>query len=71
MDKLVPLTEDEFEHIEDTVARTAKGRAFLRRYAQRAQGGVADDIRIMLDQMRALLSPAVPTNRYCTEESMA
>ena len=56
MDKLVPLTEDEFEHIEDTVARTAKGRAFLRRYAQRAQGGVADDVRIMLDQMRALLS---------------
>jgi chemotaxis regulatin CheY-phosphate phosphatase CheZ len=56
VDKLVPLTEDEFEHIEDTVARTAKGRAFLRRYAQRAQGGVADDVRIMLDQMRALLS---------------
>ena len=52
----MPLTEDEFEHIEDTVARTAKGRAFLRRYAQRAQGGVADDVRIMLDQMRALLS---------------
>ena len=56
MDKLAPLTEDEFEHIEDTVARTAKGRAFLRRYAQRAQGGVADDVRIMLDQMRAVLS---------------
>jgi chemotaxis regulatin CheY-phosphate phosphatase CheZ len=53
---MAPLTEDEFEHIEDTVARTAKGRAFLRRYAQRAQGGVADDVRIMLDQMRALLS---------------
>jgi chemotaxis regulatin CheY-phosphate phosphatase CheZ len=56
VDKLASLTEDEFEHIEDTVARTAKGRAFLRRYAQRAQGGVADDVRIMLDQMRALLS---------------
>jgi hypothetical protein len=23
---MAPLTEDEFEHIEDTVARTAKGR---------------------------------------------
>src|SRR5690349_459563 len=53
---MAPLTEDEFEHIEDTVARTAKGRAFLRRYAQRAQGGVADDVRIMLDQMRVLLN---------------
>src|SRR3954453_21634334 len=53
---MAPLTEDEFEHIEDTVARTAKGRAFLRRYAQRVQGGVADDVRIMLDQMRALLN---------------
>jgi chemotaxis regulatin CheY-phosphate phosphatase CheZ len=56
VDKLASLTEDEFEHIEDTVARTAKGRAFLRRYAQRAQGGAADDVRIMLDQMRALLN---------------
>ena len=56
VDKMAPLTEDEFEHIEDTVARTAKGRAFLRRYAQRVQGGVADDVRIMLDQMRALLN---------------
>jgi chemotaxis regulatin CheY-phosphate phosphatase CheZ len=56
VDKLASLTEDEFEHIEDTVARTAKGRAFLRRYAQRVQGGVADDVRIMLDQMRALLN---------------
>jgi chemotaxis regulatin CheY-phosphate phosphatase CheZ len=56
VDKLASLTEDEFEHIEDTVARTATGRAFLRRYAQRAQGGAADDVRIMLDQMRALLS---------------
>ncbi|WP_246148995.1 protein phosphatase CheZ [Skermanella pratensis] len=60
MDKLVQLTEDEFEHIEDTVARTAKGRAFLRRYAQRAQGGVADDIRIMLEQMRCLLTQGAP-----------
>ena len=62
MDKLASLTEDEFEHIEDTVARTAKGRAFLRRYAQRAQGGVADDVRIMLDQMRALLNQNSPVS---------
>ncbi|EWY40322.1 hypothetical protein N825_37050 [Skermanella stibiiresistens SB22] len=60
MDKLEQLTEEEFEHIEDTVARTAKGRAFLRRYAQRAQGGAADDVRIMLDQMRSLLNQGTP-----------
>jgi chemotaxis regulatin CheY-phosphate phosphatase CheZ len=59
---MAPLTEDEFEHIEDTVARTAKGRAFLRRYAQRVQGGVADDVRIMLDQMRALLNQNSPVS---------
>jgi chemotaxis regulatin CheY-phosphate phosphatase CheZ len=56
VDKLVQLTEDEFEHIEDTIARTAKGRAFLRRYARRTQGGSAEEVRLMLLQMREMLN---------------
>lgn len=55
-DRPAQLTEDEYEHIEETIARSAKGRAFLRRYARLAQGGAADDVRRLLEQMRAVLS---------------
>jgi chemotaxis regulatin CheY-phosphate phosphatase CheZ len=55
-DRPTQLTEDEYEHIEETIARSAKGRAFLRRYARLAQGGAADDVRRLLEQMRAVLS---------------
>lgn len=56
MERLERLTEDEFEHIEDTIARTAKGRAFLRRFARRAQGGASEEIRALLDRMHEILS---------------
>ncbi len=55
-DRPAQLTEDEYEHIEETIARSAKGRAFLRRYARLAQTGAADDMRRLLDQMRSVLS---------------
>ena len=54
-DRPVQLTDDEYEHIEETIARSAKGRAFLRRYSRWVHGGVADDMRRILDQMRAVL----------------
>lgn len=56
MDRLERLAEDEFEHIEDTISRTAKGRAFLRRYARRAQGGASEEIRVLLDRMHEILT---------------
>jgi chemotaxis regulatin CheY-phosphate phosphatase CheZ len=56
LERLERLTEDEFEHIEDTIARTAKGRAFLRRFARRAQGGASEEIRALLDRMHEVLS---------------
>lgn len=55
MDRLERLTEDEFEHIEDTIARTAKGRAFLRRYARRAQAVSSEEVRVLLDRMHEVL----------------
>ncbi|WP_207476909.1 protein phosphatase CheZ [Arenibaculum pallidiluteum] len=55
-DRPVQLTEDEYEHIEETIARSAKGRAFLRRFASLTRGGIADDMRRILDQMRTVLN---------------
>ncbi|MGQ9365429.1 protein phosphatase CheZ [Azospirillum sp. ST 5-10] len=53
MDTLPQLTDDEFEQIEEAIARTTKGRAFLRRYHRRASGAAAEEIRAMLQEFRA------------------
>ncbi|WP_029007729.1 protein phosphatase CheZ [Azospirillum halopraeferens] len=53
MDTLQQLTDDEFEQIEEAIARSAKGRAFLRRFHRRASGAAAEEIRGMLQEFRA------------------
>lgn len=52
MAELPQLTEAEFEHIEETIARTAKGRAFLRRYQRRAGGAAEGELRCLLEELR-------------------
>lgn len=52
MDTLPQLTDDEFEQIEEAIARTAKGRAFLRRLHRRAMGAASEEIRTMLVEFR-------------------
>ncbi|PWC54548.1 protein phosphatase CheZ [Azospirillum sp. TSO22-1] len=52
MDSLPQLSDEEFDQIEEAVARTAKGRAFLRRYHRRAMGAAAEEIRGMLAEFR-------------------
>ena len=52
MEQLPQLTEDEFEHIEEEIARTAKGRSFLRRFRRRAMGAATEEIRTMLEEFR-------------------
>ncbi|MBI1209041.1 MAG: hypothetical protein GC191_17350 [Azospirillum sp.] len=52
MEQLPQLSDDEFEHIEETIARSAKGRAFLRRCQRRAMGAAHQDIRTMLHEFR-------------------
>ena len=52
MEPLSQLTEDEFEHIEEEIARTAKGRSFLRRFRRQALGAATEEIRTMLEEFR-------------------
>ena len=52
MEMLPQLSDEEFDQIEEAVARTAKGRAFLRRYHRRAMGAAAEEIRGMLAEFR-------------------
>ncbi|MEI6559991.1 MAG: protein phosphatase CheZ, partial [Rhodospirillaceae bacterium] len=52
MDRLSQLTEDEFEYIEEEISRTAKGRAFLRRFRRQALGAATEEIRAMLEEFR-------------------
>ena len=52
MDRLSQLTEDEFEHIEEEISRTTKGRAFLRRFRRQALGAATEEIRAMLEEFR-------------------
>jgi len=52
VEQLPQLTEDEFEHIEEEIARTAKGRSFLRRFRRRAMGAATEEIRTMLEEFR-------------------
>ncbi len=55
MDQLPQLSEEEFDQIEEAVARTAKGRAFLRRFHRRAFGAAAEEVRKMLLEFRGSL----------------
>jgi chemotaxis regulatin CheY-phosphate phosphatase CheZ len=52
VEQLPQLTEDEFEHIEEEIARTTKGRSFLRRFRRRAMGAATEEIRTMLEEFR-------------------
>ena len=52
MDQLPQLSEEEFEQIEEAIARTAKGRAFLRRLHRRAFGASSEEVRTMLSEFR-------------------
>ncbi|WP_448191197.1 protein phosphatase CheZ [Azospirillum sp. sgz301742] len=52
METLPQLSDEEFDQIEEAVARTAKGRAFLRRFHRRAMGASAEEVRGMLTEFR-------------------
>lgn len=52
MESLVQLTDEEFDQIEEAMARTAKGRAFLRRFRRRAMGAATEEVRNMLQEFR-------------------
>jgi len=53
LDQLPQLSEEEFEQIEEAIARTTKGRAFLRRLHRRAFGASAEEVRSMLSEFRS------------------
>ncbi|TWA94956.1 chemotaxis regulatin CheY-phosphate phosphatase CheZ [Azospirillum brasilense] len=53
MDQLPQLSEEEFDQIEEAIARTTKGRAFLRRFHRRAHGAAAEEVRNMLLEFRS------------------
>lgn len=52
MEALARLNDEEFDQIEEAIARTAKGRAFLRRLHRRATGAASEEIRAMLVEFR-------------------
>lgn len=52
MDQLPQLSEEEFDQIEEAIARSTKGRAFLRRFHRRAHGAAAEEVRKMLVEFR-------------------
>lgn len=52
MDQLPQLSEEEFDQIEEAIARSTKGRAFLRRFHRRAHGAAAEEVRKMLLEFR-------------------
>ena len=53
MEQLPQLSEEEFDQIEEAIARTTKGRAFLRRFHRRAHGAAAEEVRKMLTEFRS------------------
>ncbi|QCO02102.1 protein phosphatase CheZ [Azospirillum argentinense] len=53
LDQLPQLSEEEFDQIEEAIARTTKGRAFLRRFHRRAHGAAAEEVRKMLLEFRS------------------
>lgn len=52
MEQLPQLSDEEFEQIEDAIARSAKGRAFLRRLHRRSLGAATEEVRAMLQEFR-------------------
>jgi len=52
LEALARLNDEEFDQIEEAIARTAKGRAFLRRLHRRATGAASEEIRAMLVEFR-------------------
>ncbi|KAA0676441.1 protein phosphatase CheZ [Roseomonas genomospecies 6] len=53
LEQLPQLSEEEFDQIEEAIARTNKGRAFLRRFHRRAHGAAAEEVRKMLVEFRS------------------
>ncbi|RUQ75609.1 hypothetical protein EJ913_00360 [Azospirillum doebereinerae] len=52
MEQLPQLSEEEFEQIEEAIARSTKGRAFLRRLHRRSLGAATEEVRAMLQEFR-------------------
>ncbi|SMH60706.1 Chemotaxis regulator CheZ, phosphatase of CheY~P [Azospirillum lipoferum] len=52
MEQLAQLSEEEFEQIEEAIARSTKGRAFLRRLHRRSLGAATEEVRAMLQEFR-------------------
>jgi len=52
LEALSRLNDEEFDQIEEAIARTAKGRAFLRRLHRRAMGAASEEVRAMLVEFR-------------------
>lgn len=52
LEQLPQLSDEEFEQIEDAIARSAKGRAFLRRLHRRSLGAATEEVRAMLQEFR-------------------
>jgi len=52
LEQLHQLSEEEFEQIEEAIARSTKGRAFLRRLHRRSLGAATEEVRAMLAEFR-------------------
>ncbi|MFD1625768.1 protein phosphatase CheZ [Azospirillum griseum] len=52
LEQLAQLSEEEFEQIEEAIARSTKGRAFLRRLHRRSLGAATEEVRAMLQEFR-------------------
>ena len=48
------LPETEFQQIEEFISRTPRGREFLREHTRRAQTGVAEEVRVLVSDLRDL-----------------
>src|SRR3954462_8181022 len=48
------LPEAEFQQIEEFISRTPRGREFLREHIRRAQTGVAEEVRVLVADLRDL-----------------
>ena len=48
------LPEAEFQQIEEFISRTPRGREFLREHIRRAQTGVAEEVRVLVSDLRDL-----------------
>ena len=48
------LPETDFQQIEEFISRTPRGREFLREHTRRAQTGVAEEVRVLVSDLRDL-----------------